>query len=233
MKRGTIFLDEVGTITKPVQIKLLQVLQDKTFSKVGGEVEIESDVRVIAASNEDLESMIEEGGFRKDLYYRLNVFPINIPPLRDRIEDVPFLVQGFLEELNKYDPRDITTVHPHVMDAFRNYDWPGNIRELENLIERAFIIEQSNILTPESFPSELFEGDISSAQISLDTSKTLAHVRREAIESVERQYLKELLAENKGRINATAKAAGVSTRQLHNLLTKYGINKKDFKPSSH
>ena len=228
---GTIFLDEVGTINKSVQIRLLKVLQDKSFTRVGGEEEIETDVRVIAASNENLEEMIEDGSFRKDLYYRLNVFPIEIPPLRERIEDIPFLVKGFLEELNKYNARGISVVHSRVMEAFRKYNWPGNIRELENLLERAYIIEQSNVLMPENFPSELFEGEIGSAKISFDTSRTLAQTRQEAIDGIERKYLKELLSEHNGRIDAAARAAGIGTRQLHKLLTKHKIKKENFKIS--
>ncbi len=226
---GTIFLDEVSTVTKPVQIRLLQVLQEKTFARVGGEVEIKADVRVIAASNEDLETLIEDGGFRKDLYYRLNVFPIAIPPLRERIEDLPFLVQSILHELDKYNTKNINAVHPQVMEAFRNYDWPGNIRELENLIERAYIIERSNILSPESFPSELFGSMKPGTRISPDLSGTLAQARAEAVQLVEIQYLKELLAVNNGRMDQTAKSAGIGTRQLHKLMTKYEIKKEDYK----
>jgi DNA-binding NtrC family response regulator len=227
---GTIFLDEIGTITQSVQIKLLQVLQEKFFSRVGGEAEIETDVRVLAASNENLESLIRAGKFRKDLYYRLNVFPIEIPPLRERIEDIPFLVQSFLEELNRYHLKKIQAIHPEVMEAFRRYSWPGNIRELENLMERAHIIERSTILTPECFPAELFEGTISGAQVPMDIiSRTLYEVRNETIESIERQYLKEQLAAHKGRIDATASAAGIGTRQLHKLLKKHNINKSEFK----
>ncbi|UCD84121.1 MAG: sigma-54-dependent Fis family transcriptional regulator [Deltaproteobacteria bacterium] len=226
---GTIFLDEISSITQSVQIKLLQVLQEKTFSRVGGETEIKADVRVVAASNEDIEGLVESGNFRKDLYYRLNVFPVAIPPLRERLEDIPFLVQGFLEELNRYYFKNIHTLHPAVMAGFRRYQWPGNIRELENILERAYIIEQSNILTTESFPAELFGGEIGGAQIRVDTSRTLAEVREEAIESVERQYLREQLNAHKGRINLTAATAGISTRQLHKLLKKYEIRKEDFK----
>ncbi len=226
---GTIFLDEIGTITPSAQIKLLQVLQENIFQRVGGEIDIKSNVRVIAASNEDLQALINGGKFRKDLYYRLNVFPINVPTLKERIEDTPFLVQSFLEELNKFYSKKINSVHPQVMEAFGRYDWPGNIRELENIVERAYIIEQSDTLTPESFPAELFTELGGKVQIPLDKSLTLTEVRKEAVESAERQYLRELLTTHKGRIDATAAAAGVTTRQLRNLLTKYAIRKEEFK----
>lgn len=226
---GTIFLDEIGTITASAQIKLLHVLQDRTFERLGGEVTIESDVRVIAASNIDLKKMSDNGDFRNDLFYRLNVFPIAMPPLRERTEDIPLLVEVFLRRLNKFHAKEIHDVHPQVMEAFERYSWPGNIRELENLIERAYILETSSILTPESFPSELFAFDVRRARIVWNTSCTLAEMRRQGIENIERHYLKELLALKKGGIKSTAEAAGVSPRQIHKLLTKYGIRKEEFK----
>ncbi|MGA1824253.1 MAG: sigma-54-dependent transcriptional regulator [bacterium] len=227
--QGTIFLDEISTISASTQIKLLQVLQDKTFQRVGGEETLEPDVRIVAATNIDLQKMCDEGNFRRDLYYRLNVFPIEIPPLRDRIEDIPIFVNLFLKKLNKLHLKGITNVHPQVIEAFMHYSWPGNIRELENLIERAYILETSSILTPESFPSDLFMDDKPLAKITLDTSLTLAEARQQGIENIERPYLKELLTINKGRINDTAKSAGITTRQLHKLMTKYSIKKEEFK----
>ncbi len=226
---GTIFLDEVGTITPAIQIKLLQVLQDRTFQRVGGEVTIEANVRIIAASNADLKAMSDAGEFRKDLYYRLNVFPVEIPPLRKRTEDIPLLTEYFLQRLNRYYAKDIHGVHPAVIEAFARYEWPGNIREMENLIERAYILENSALLTPESFPSELFGKDIPAPQIQFSPTQTLAETRQKGIEHIERQYLKEVLTWNRGKINQSARDAGVSTRQLHKLLTKYNIRKEQFK----
>ncbi|MFH2067045.1 MAG: sigma-54-dependent Fis family transcriptional regulator [Pseudomonadota bacterium] len=228
-KEGTIFLDEINTITSSTQIKLLQVLQDRTFQPVGGEVNIETDARFIAASNCDLQEMAESGEFRKDLYYRLNVFPIELPPLRDRKEDIPELVSQFIRQLNLFHAKQISGVHPVVLEALHAYEWPGNIRELENLIERAHILETSSTLTPESFPMEFFQNQPQIAQVNLSASKTLAEVRRAGIESIERQYLKEILSINKGRIAPSARDADISTRQLHKLLTKYGIKKVEFK----
>ena len=228
-KGGTIFLDEIGTITPAAQIKLLQVLQDGTFQRVGGEATFNADVRVIAASNMDLEEMCDNGHFRKDLYFRLNVFPVEIPPLRERREDIPHIVEVIIGRLNKFHLKEIRDTHPDVMEGFLNYSWPGNIRELENLIERAYILESSSTLTPESFPLELLTLDAPSAQMELDSSFTLAQVRRRALEEVEKRYLKELLANQKGKIRESAEVAGITTRQLHKLLTKYGIKKEDFK----
>jgi transcriptional regulator with GAF, ATPase, and Fis domain len=230
---GTIFLDEIGTITPAAQIKLLQVLQDGTFQRVGGEVTIKADVRVIGATNMDLKRMCDDGHFRKDLYYRLNVFPIEIPPLRERLEDIPHLTKTFLKKMNRINMKDIKDVSPRVMEAFQNYSWPGNIRELENLLERAYILETSSVLRPESFPGELFESQVPLSSIPFSDSNTLADVRHKAIENVERHYLKRLMEKNRGRIKESAKDAGITTRQLHKLLTKYGIRKEEFKLPQH
>jgi len=226
---GTIFLDEIGTITPAAQIKLLQVLQDGTFQRVGGEALIETDVRIIAASNSDLGEMVDKGLFRNDLYYRLNVFPITIPPLRERREDIPQLTEIFLKQMNRFNHRGIHYIHPLVMDAFQRYPWPGNIRELQNLVERACILETSSILTPASFPTELFAGEPSAAPIHAETQLTLADVRSRAVREAEMHYLRELLARTGGRINRTAKAAGVTVRQINKLMHKYGMKKEEFR----
>jgi DNA-binding NtrC family response regulator len=138
----------------------------------------------------------------------------------------------FLKRLNKFNTKEIHSVHHEVMEALGRYHWPGNIRELENLIERAFILESSSMLTPESFPGELFASETLQAQVMFNSSLTLAEARRRNIASVERQYLKEVLALYKGRISNTAKMAGISARQLHKLMKKYGIRKEDFKQSN-
>jgi DNA-binding NtrC family response regulator len=229
---GTIFLDEIGTITPSAQIKLLQILQDGTFQRVGGEETIEANVRVIAATNTDLKKMCDQGEFRKDLYYRLNVFPIEISPLREREEDIPHFVEVFLRRMNRFNSKEIHHIHPAVMDAFRLYSWPGNIRELENLIERAYILETTSVLRPESFPSELFETPAFSPNVRVDPSMTLAEARRQGLEVIEKDYIREQLVRNKGKIKDTAKGAGITTRQLHKLMKKHDIRKEDFKTAA-
>jgi len=226
---GTIFLDEIGTLTPPAQIKLLQVLQDGTFSRVGGEETIQTNARVIAATNSDLKKLSDAGDFRKDLYYRLNVFPIEIPSLRERVEDLPHLIEVFLRRLNREFQKSIHTIHPQVLAGLSRYDWPGNVRELENLLERAYILENSNALTPESFPLDLFKGNQLSAIMPLHTRMPLSEARKVALEDFERQYIKDLVARNQGRINISAVEAGISTRQLHKLMSRYGIHKEEFK----
>jgi transcriptional regulator with GAF, ATPase, and Fis domain len=226
---GTIFLDEVGTITPSAQIKLLQVLQDGTFSRVGGEETLITDARIIAATNADLMQMSKDGNFRKDLYYRLNVFPIEIPPLRDRIEDLSFFIDVILKKLNQSYQKNIHDIHPMVLKALKASSWPGSIRELENLIERAYILENTAVLTPESFPSELFGEKIPAAVLPMESQQTIANARQKVVEDFERQYLKDLIARNKGGIKKSAEEAGITTRQLHKLMSKYGIRKEEYK----
>lgn len=226
---GTIFLDEIGTLTPPAQIKLLQVLQDGTLNRVGGEETIHTNARVIAATNSDLKALAENGDFRKDLFYRLNVFPIDIPPIRSRMEDLPRLISLFLERLNREFQKNIQSVHPQVLEALAQYSWPGNVRELENLMERAYILENNSILTPSSFPQELFEHQTGAAAMRVHTHIPLADARKIALEDFERQYIKELLTRNHGKIKHSATEAGITTRQLHKLMSKYAIRKEEYK----
>ena len=227
--QGTIFLDEIGTISKAAQVKLLTVLQEGIYQRVGGERNLEANVRVIAASNANLKEMCDQGQFRKDLFYRLNVFPIHIPQLHERKEDIPSFTNAFLKRFNQFNTKTIRTIHPDVMDALMGYDWPGNIRELENLLERAYILETTSELTPESFPSELFETFEPMTEIPVNTAETLAMVREKGLAEIERRYLKELLSRNKGKINQSASEAGVGTRQLNKLMNKYELDKRAFK----
>ncbi len=137
--------------------------------------------------------------------------------------------ESFLKKLNKFYPKEIYDVHPKVTEALERYPWPGNIRELENLMERAYILETSSLLTPESFPNELFESELPSACLSADFSIPLAEVRRKGVEDIERRYLKELLSRNRGKIKKSAEDAGISPRQMNKLMKKYGIRKEEFK----
>ncbi len=226
---GTIFLDEVGTISPSMQVKLLHVLQDGSLQRIGNEKAMEVDVRIVAATNEDLNRRRIDGTFRGDLYYRLNVFPIELPPLRERLDDIPLLIETFLSRLNRLYSKNISYIHKDVLNAFRQYDWPGNIRELENLIERAYLLEESETLTPDSFPAELFYFDGVETSLTIHANQTLAQFRRACYDSLEKQYLKELLATHSGVIHKSAEAAGVTTRQLHRLMKKYKLAKETYK----
>ncbi|CCK78282.1 sigma-54 interaction domain-containing protein [Desulfobacula toluolica] len=227
-KGGTIFLDEIGTITPSAQIKLLQVLQNGIFSRIGGESMLKSDVRIIAATNSDLARQVKTGEFRKDLYYRLNIFPIKIPPLRERLEDLPYLTEIFLENLNVKYGKKIDGFHHLVLEGFKRYDWPGNIRELENILERAYILEDSSVMTPQNFPRETMPGfDCESA--GNDAGTSLAQARQHAINLFEHSYLTALLEQTGGRIGLAAQKAGITARQLNRLLNRHGLNKNKFK----
>ena len=230
--RGTIFLDEIGTVTPAIQIKLLQFLQDHTFQPVGSEKILEADVRVVAATNSDLVKMVQDGQFRSDLFYRLNVFPLHIPPLRERREDVPFLANLFIKRLNRIFGKEIRGLSLEVEQAMRSYEWPGNIRELENLLERAFILEKGGELGPGSFPPEIFKEECVFPVLDQERLPTLGSFRSKAVEQIEMQYLVRLLSHHQGRIAPSAATAGVSTRQLHKLMTKHGLRKEEFKPIS-
>jgi len=227
---GTLFLDEIATISPAMQVKLLQVLQDRTIQRLGGEKTIDVDVRIVAATNMDLQAMTGRGDFRDDLFYRLNVFPIEIPPLRDRPEDIPMLAEQFLGQLNAMYQKDIATIHPTVMAAFTAYSWPGNVRELENLMERAVILETSGVLTPDNLPGQVVGPPQQRPQpVLVPTEETLATVRRRAIDDVERLYLRRQLEAHHGRIAGTAQAAGITPRQLHKLMAKHGLKKEEFR----
>lgn len=227
--QGTIFLDEIGTISTSVQVKLLQVLQDGAYSRVGGTEQLKTNARIIAATNADLKSLTERGLFRKDLYYRLNVFPVEIPPLRERLEDLAHLIKMFLNQLNEKYGKGIQKLHPAVKEGFKMYDWPGNIRELENIIERAYILEKGDMLDPQHLPTDLVAVLPHIETFSDQEELSLKQARQIATEKFERTYLKDLLRQSKGKINLAAKKAQITTRQLNHLMTRHGIRKSDFK----
>ena len=228
-KKGTIFLDEISTIAPSTQVKLLQVLQNGITHRVGSEEEIHADVRIIAATNADLKQLCDEKLFRSDLYYRLNVFPIELPLLKERKEDIPKLVELFLAKLNAFHSKGISGVHPQVLEAFLAYSWPGNIRELENIMERAYILEIGSVLRPENFPVELFMQQAEVIPGTINPALTLSQVRQQEMDRIEQTYLDLLLKKCNGKINMTAAAAGITTRQLHKLMKKHTLRKEDYK----
>ena len=169
---------------------------------------------------------------RKDLFYRLNVFPIDIPPLRDRIQDLPLFLDFYLKKLNRLYRKRITKIRLIVVETLQRHSCPGNIREHENLVERAYTLEETDQLSPESFPIDLFRDEAPATILPLDTCLPLAETRKRAIDAFERQYLKDLLLRNHGRFKKTADEAGVTTRQIHNLFTRHQLRKEDFKLTS-
>lgn len=228
---GTIFLDEVGTLSLSAQVKLLYFLQDRIFQRVGGTKDIHVSVRIIAATNADLRSLCSRNMFRQDLMYRLNVFPIEIPPLRERVEDIPLIAGNILNKLKQSLPKKVEGISKEVLEAFENYSWPGNVRELENLLERALILESSGILNPMSFPPQLFVHQPGCGNELININLPLSQVRKVHLEAIEKQYIQQMLIKNRGKIKDSASQAGIGERHLNKLMSKYGLDKKEFKSS--
>lgn len=231
---GTLFLDEIGKISLNMQVRLLRVLQEKKFTPVGSNREIKCDVRIIAASNQDLERMIERHEFREDLFYRLNVMPIQLPPLRNRTEDIPNLVAYFIDKFNalhsrKFTSREIRGIREDALNALRNYLWPGNIRELETIIERSFLLETSHYLTISSLPENLWpkSGRSSMNETQSSTVAIDFHIQKEQFE---KDFIVHALKRFSGRINQTATHAGIPKNTLLRKIKKYAINPGDFGP---
>ena len=213
---GTVFLDEIGDISLKTQTDLLRVLQEREIVRVGGNQTIKVDFRVVAATNKDLEQLIEEGKFRPDLYYRLNVFHIEMPPLRDRREDIPALVDHFVRKFSREMGKKITRVSPAAMNALQQYNWPGNVRELENAVERAMVVAQE---------PELREGDFTLKAKNGAGLGVVGDVR--SLEDVERAHILRVLGECSGNQTRTAEVLGIDRVTLHHKLKKYGWNRKE------
>jgi DNA-binding NtrC family response regulator len=210
--RGTIFLDEIGEVTPALQVKLLRVLETGIFRRVGGTADVKVDVRVIAATNRPLEAMLRDGGFREDLYYRLNVFSITIPPLRERPEDIPLLVEHFVRSSGVTSKR-AARVSDDAMEVLRRYPWPGNVRELENVIERALILCDSGVIDPSDLPMGVRIAPASTPEVAPGARPTLAEA--------ERRYIKQVLHECSGHRRAAAKILGISERNLYRKLKEF------------
>lgn len=218
---GTIFLDEIGDISPSLQVKLLRVLQEKTFERLGGIRSIKADVRVIAATNKNLLKEVREGRFREDLYYRLNVVPIHIPPLRERVEDIEDLVTFFLEDSARISNTNIRKqMTADVMKCLKAYTWPGNIRELENIIERCVVICSGNLIQVDSLPIEVREARESSHANQSKQEPMLNN----AIDSIEKEVIQKAMNECGGNKTKAALALGISRRSLHRKLQKYAMN---------
>jgi two-component system response regulator AtoC len=234
---GTIFLDEIGEMPLHLQAKLLRVLQDYEVKPVGGENAIELDVRVIAATNSDLEKLITRGNFRQDLYYRLSVLMLTVPPLRDRKEDIPVLVRRFMTYFRYKIGREINGFSDQALQSLCNYAWPGNVRELMNVIERAILLSKTDEIGVDVLPNvfngynpergEIFTG--MKSDVTEWMNKTLPEVQKEIMEQVERLYLETVLKKTRGRVDQTARIAGIHPRGLYNKMKRLGLRKQDFK----
>jgi len=218
--KGTIFLDEIGDMPLPMQAKLLTVLQEREFERVGGTKPVRVDVRIIAATNCNLENLVEQGKFRADLYYRLNVVVLDIPPLRERLEDIPLLVQAILPRLNQRLNTNVTNVSSEAIQLLRKYHWPGNVRELENLLERAINLADLNNekqLTAKHFPS-LQKQNIENILID-KKGETLA----DAVEQLEKEMIRQVLKQTNYNKAQTAKLLGLHGSVLYRKLKKYNL----------
>jgi two-component system response regulator AtoC len=228
--KGTLFLDEVGELPKDMQVKLLRVIQDQEFERVGGLRTIKVDVRLITATNRDLLQDVKEQRFREDLYYRLNVLPIHIPPLRERKGDIPLLVDYFLDKFNRKLGRSVTGMDQQVRDVFINYGWPGNIRELENVIERLVLLAQGQALTLSDLPPEVVSGIGSEdrphrASDSGETGKSFKDIIRSSTEEIEKQMIVKTLEACGGNVSRAAKDLGLSRKGLQLKMIKYNLRK--------
>ena len=217
---GTLFLDEISELLPRLQVKLLRVLQERELQRVGGDRAIKVDVRVIAATNADLTERIRSGDFRSDLYYRLNVVSVRIPPLRERVDDILPLAHHFLR---KHDgPQRITGLHTVTAEIMRRYRWPGNVRELENAIERATLLAKGEEIAPSDLPPELSGG--SEVDRAVPIGKSLSAAR----EDFERYFILECLRRHHGNVSRAAREAGLHRQNFYQKLHKYGIQRKDY-----
>jgi len=218
---GTIFLDEVGEMSPSAQARLLRVLQERCLQRVGGTKTIDLDVRVISASNRDLEQMVADGTFRQDLFYRLVVFPIELPPLRDRRDDIPLLVDHFIEKYARDTGKRVTGVEPTAIAALRGHDWPGNVRELENVIHRSLLIADGPDITAADLPPGLGSRSVdgvggSSAPISVAMS----------LDELERAAIEKALRRHGGNLSDVARQLGIGRSTLYRKLEQYGLREK-------
>lgn len=220
--RGTLFLDEIGELDVGMQAKLLRALQERKIRRVGGTHEINVDVRVIAATNRDLRAMVADGRFRDDLYYRINVLSIDVPPLRERREDIPVLIDYFLKKHTKNTSRPVNGLTPETKKLMNDYSWPGNVRQLESAIERAILLSEEDLITPDDLPTELHQevGPAAEGAFKLPAEGI-------NFEDVERNLITQAMEQTDYNITKAAKLLGLTFRTLQYRLEKFGIRKPD------
>ncbi len=224
---GTIFLDEIAELKPEMQVKLLRVLQERKFLPVGSNREVKTNSRILAATNQNLEKMIEEKRFREDLFYRLNVMPIFLPPLRERIEDIENFIHHFMVKLNKKLKKDIKGFAPEAIEILKKYSWPGNIRELENTIERVFIMANKDWISASDIPENIAHNQ--NTEIHFDNSATYNGPLQYDIfkEEMEKEFIIAALKANNGRINKTVATANIPKNTLLRKIKKYNIDVKN------
>jgi two-component system response regulator PilR (NtrC family) len=220
-KGGTVFLDEIGELPPVLQVKLLRVVQEKTFRRIGGAEDIKVDVRIISATNQNLQNRVKKGEFREDLYFRLNVIPIHMPPLRERKEDIPLLTKHFIEKYAREFGKEVRTISSYAMELLMGYPFPGNIRELENIIERGVAMETSNIILPENLVLST-EADAEEKNIDLHIPDQGIDLAAE-LESIEKRAIEKALQKTKGIKTKAAEMLGVTSDSLKYRIEKLGV----------
>ncbi|MBI5888607.1 MAG: sigma-54-dependent Fis family transcriptional regulator [Deltaproteobacteria bacterium] len=221
--KGTIFLDEIGDMSLKTQAKVLRILQEQTFERVGGTERVSVDVRVIAATNKNLREEIIKGAFREDLYYRLNVIPFAVPPLRERAEDIPLFIDYFLKEFSRETSRDAFTISPEAVRILMKYGWPGNVRELKNIIERLVIMTPTNVIMPDDVPPYIRGAQSAHPIGNVFKSALIKEARRD----FEREFILRKLREHGGNIAKTAEAIGLERSHLYRKIKSYGIENEE------
>lgn len=227
---GTLLLDEIGELPLAMQAKLLRVLQDGTFERVGGNEVVKANCRIITSTNLNLAEAVAEGRFREDLYYRLNVVTIDLPPLRERPEDIPLLVDHFLGRLRERSGL-VKTLSRETVSRLQCYEWPGNVRELEHVIEQVLVTTPGPVVMPENLPPQVVSTREEPFSLDYDLNRTLQPITEELTERVERAYLMRVLETYRGRIDRCAAHCGLSRRSISEKLRKYQIDKAEFKPA--
>lgn len=222
---GTLLLDEIGEMPLVLQAKLLRILQEREFERIGSHQTIKVDIRIIAATNRDLQAMVKEGTFREDLFYRLNVIHLILPPLRDRREDISLLANHFLQKFSSENQRDIIDIDPMAMSLLTAWSWPGNIRELSNVIERAVVMNSGPIIFSEDLPPQIRQPVCNAGEAK--TAPVGERNLKEEIKRVEKRIIMEVLEQQEGNRTRTALMLGISRRALMYKLQEYGIDPAD------
>jgi len=222
-ERGTVFLDEIAEMSAVMQVKLLRVLQERRFRRVGGLEELQADIRVVAATNQDLARAISEGRFREDLYYRINVIPIALPALRDRREDIPLIAEHFLLKYTEQMDKEVTAISHEAMELLVQHDWPGNIRELENVMERAIALEASPAILPESLPASIRGEALRTSAVPVDGLPESGFDLEAHVKEIEMSYIAEALKRAGGVQVKAAELLGMSFRSFRYYVKKYNL----------
>jgi len=219
---GTLFLDEIGELNITLQSKLLRVLQERQVRRVGGRKLLNVDVRIISATNRDLKNAIGEGSFREDLFYRINVISIPLPPLKERKDDIPLLANHYLKHFNKSRKNEVKGISVEAMELMERYHWPGNVRELQNVMERAVSLMDSEFIAPEDLPEKMRRVDKFDA-FKFPADSNFKKAKKDWMDLFEKRYLSDLLKRHNGNISKAALEAQVNRKTIHRLLKRHGL----------